>query len=104
MTVSDNQRKLHGLLILALTTGGLLAWSLRFSSSVLEFPFLLLALLAVSIGVRTSLKVPKLGIQILVSEGLVFLGLLLFNGEAAVLLAVLTAGCATLHGKPKIKT
>jgi diguanylate cyclase (GGDEF)-like protein/PAS domain S-box-containing protein len=67
----------------------------RLSVAQLGFPLLLLALLAVQLSSRFDSR-PTNGWHFPFAEGLVFLSILLYDGEAAVLLAVVVALCASL--------
>jgi diguanylate cyclase (GGDEF)-like protein/PAS domain S-box-containing protein len=67
------------------------------SLAAIDVPFLLLALITINLGTRLAVNIPHVKGQVNLSAGFVFLALLLFDGEAAVLLAMLAALCATLH-------
>ncbi|MFN2482123.1 MAG: hypothetical protein ABR554_11750, partial [Pyrinomonadaceae bacterium] len=57
--------------------------------SRLDSRFLILALLTLGIGSRFSIKIPRVSAHISVSDSFIFLTLLLFGGEAAVIVAAL---------------
>jgi diguanylate cyclase (GGDEF)-like protein/PAS domain S-box-containing protein len=59
--------------------------------------FLLLALATVAVGSRVSIQIPRVNAHISVSDTFVFLTLLLFGGEAAVLVATAEALCSSLR-------
>src|SRR5437868_8893971 len=61
----------------------------RLSLAAIDVPFLLLALITINLGTRIAVKIPHVKGQVNLSAAFVFLALLLFDGEAAVLLAVL---------------
>ncbi|HVG28999.1 MAG TPA: ATP-binding protein [Pyrinomonadaceae bacterium] len=64
--------------------------SLRFLPfSRLDTRFLILALLTLGVGSRFSIKIPRVSAHISVSDSFIFLTLLLFGGEAAVVVAAL---------------
>lgn len=63
----------------------------------LDFRFLLLALATVCIGSRLSIQIPRVKAHISVSDTFIFLTLLLFGGEAAILLAAVEAFCSSLR-------
>ena len=69
----------------------------RLSLAAIDVPFLLLALITINLGTRLAVKIPHVKGQVNLSAAFVFLALLLFDGAAAILLAVLAALCATLH-------
>ncbi|MGB8507441.1 MAG: response regulator [Pyrinomonadaceae bacterium] len=65
-----------------------------------DFNFLLLLLLAVAVGTRISIKIPHLSSAVTVSDNFVFLTLMLYGGDAAVVTAAVTGICsATLVSK-----
>ncbi|HEX8708876.1 MAG TPA: EAL domain-containing protein [Pyrinomonadaceae bacterium] len=74
-------------LVAAIATGFLLLSALQLPSAQLGVPFLLLVLLAVNTGTGLTIKIPHTRGQVPLSDGLVFLAMLLFGGEAAVLMA-----------------
>jgi diguanylate cyclase (GGDEF)-like protein/PAS domain S-box-containing protein len=74
----------------------------RLPLSAVNVPFLLLALITINLGTRIAIKVPHVKGQINLSAAFVFLSLLLFDGEAATLLALFAASCATLHFNRKL--
>src|SRR5204862_2363440 len=61
----------------------------------LDIRFLLMALATVMIGPRLSIPIPRVKAHISVSDTFIFLSLLLFGGEAAILLATAEAACAS---------
>jgi signal transduction histidine kinase/ActR/RegA family two-component response regulator len=64
--------------------------SLRFlPMAQLDLRFVVLALLTLSVGSRFSIKIPRVSAHISVSDSFIFLTLLLFGGEAAVIVAAL---------------
>ncbi len=71
------------------------------SHSAVSVPFLLLALITINLGTRIAIKIPRVEGQVNLSAAFVFLALLLFDGEAAILLALIAAVCATLHFSKK---
>jgi diguanylate cyclase (GGDEF)-like protein/PAS domain S-box-containing protein len=68
---------------------------IRLPFAQLGFPLLLLALLSAQLSSRFDSR-PRNGWYFPFAEGFVFLSMLLFDGEAAVLLAALVALCAAL--------
>lgn len=72
--------------------------------SAIDVRFLLLALATVLIGPRLSIQIPRVKAHISVSDTFVFLSLLLFGGEAAILLATAEALCASLRIGSKVRT
>jgi diguanylate cyclase (GGDEF)-like protein/PAS domain S-box-containing protein len=69
----------------------------RLSIAQLNLRFLLLALLTVGIGSRLGVKIPRTKGEITVSDSLIFLTMMLFDGEVAVLLAAAEALCTSFR-------
>jgi diguanylate cyclase (GGDEF)-like protein/PAS domain S-box-containing protein len=63
----------------------------------LDLRFMLLALATIAIGSRISIQIPRVKAHISVSDTFVFLTLLLFGGEAAVMVATTEALCSSLR-------
>jgi diguanylate cyclase (GGDEF)-like protein/PAS domain S-box-containing protein len=63
----------------------------------LDVRFLLLALATICIGSRLSIKIPRVQAHISVSDTFIFLTLLMFGGEAAILLATVEALCSSVR-------
>jgi len=63
----------------------------------IDVRFLLLATVTVLIGPRLSIPIPRVRAHISVSDTFIFLSLLLFGGEVAILLATAEAVCASLR-------
>ena len=82
--------------VIAVGAAAVLLALLRLPLAQLGFPLLLLALLAVQVSARFD-KGPADRWQFPFAEGFVFLSMLLFDGEPAVLLAALVALCAALR-------
>lgn len=67
----------------------------RLSRDQVDIHFLLLALATILIGPRLSIPIPRVKAHISVSDTFIFLSLLLFGGEVAILLATAEAVCAS---------
>jgi diguanylate cyclase (GGDEF)-like protein/PAS domain S-box-containing protein len=81
-----------------ITTAGaaaLLFSCARLSRDQVDVRFLLLALATILIGPRLSIPIPRVRAHISVSDTFIFLSLLLFGGEVAILLATAEAVCAS---------
>jgi signal transduction histidine kinase/CheY-like chemotaxis protein len=81
---------------------GISAYNL--SLAKLDLRFLLLALITVGLGSRLSIQIPRLSSHISVSDTLIFLTILLYGGEAAILLAAAEAFCASFGFSKKPMT
>src|SRR3954471_6021105 len=71
--------------------------SLHLSQHQLNLQFLLLALVTVVIGSRLSIPIPSVKAHISVSDTFIFLSILLFGGEVAILLATAEALCGSVR-------
>jgi diguanylate cyclase (GGDEF)-like protein/PAS domain S-box-containing protein len=74
---------------------GYTAWHLPLHR--LDVRFLLLALATICIGSRLSIQIPRVKAHISVSDTFIFLTLLMFGGEAAILLATVEALCSSVR-------
>jgi diguanylate cyclase (GGDEF)-like protein/PAS domain S-box-containing protein len=87
-----------------------LAWvAVGFSCLWLSFeeidvPFLLLALITINIGTRINIKIPHVKGQVSLSDAFILLAMLLFGGEAAVVLAAITTLCSALRFSKRLPT
>ena len=70
----------------------------------IDVRFLLLALVTILIGPRLSIQIPRVKAHISVSDTFIFLSLLLFGGEAAILLATAEGLCASLRIGCRVRT
>lgn len=78
------------------------AWHLQLKH--LDFRFLLLALATMLIGPRLSIPIPRVKARISVSDTFIFLAMLLFGGEAAIILATIEGLFASLNLRNKLRT
>lgn len=82
-----------------------LLFSLRqFPLAHLDIRFLLMALATVLVGPRLSIQIPRIKAHISVSDTFIFLALLLFGGEAAIVLATTEALCASVRISKRLRT
>jgi signal transduction histidine kinase/CheY-like chemotaxis protein len=65
------------------------AWGLRWSQ--LDWSFAAVALVTVSVGARAIVKIPRVKGEVTATDTFIFLTVLLYDGEAAILLAVVEA-------------
>ena len=61
----------------------------------IDFRFLFLAAVTVGLGSRITIQIPKFKSHIAVSDTFIFLALMLFGGELAIILAALEAFCSS---------
>ena len=76
----------------------------QLSPASLDLRFLMLALITLGLGSRLSIQIPQLSSHISVSDTLIFLTMLLYGGEAAILLAAAEALCSSLRFSKKAMT
>ncbi|MGZ5435849.1 MAG: GGDEF domain-containing protein [Pyrinomonadaceae bacterium] len=91
--------------LVVLAGTAVLSFSLReFPVSQLDVRFLVMALATVLIGPRLSIQIPRVRAHISVSDTFIFLTLLLFGGEAAILLATVEAICSSVRISKQVST
>jgi len=69
----------------------------RLDWSQLDWSFAVLAAIAVGVGARAIVKIPHVKGEVTVADTFIFLTMMLYDGEAAVLLAVVEAFCSSLR-------
>jgi diguanylate cyclase (GGDEF)-like protein/PAS domain S-box-containing protein len=84
-------------LLIAAGGASLLCALARLPASQVDFHFLLLAVITLTIGSRITVKIPRLSSHVSVSDTFLVLGILLCGGEAAVLLAALDGLSSTMR-------
>jgi diguanylate cyclase (GGDEF)-like protein/PAS domain S-box-containing protein len=78
--------------------------SAHLSRDLIDMRFLLLGIVTVLIGPRLSIPIPRVKAHISVSDTFIFLTLLLFGGDVAILLATAEAACASLRIGRHVRT
>ena len=78
--------------------------AVRFDTSVIDLQFVLLFSFTALIGSRIGITIPKTRVEITVSDTFVFLTMLLYGGEAAVILAAVEAFCSSFRFARKWST
>ncbi|HYE65194.1 MAG TPA: ATP-binding protein [Pyrinomonadaceae bacterium] len=76
----------------------------RLPLTQLDGRFLLLAVITIGISSRITIKIPRFTSQISVSDTFIFLTLLLYGGEAAILMNAAEALCSSLRFSKKPRT
>ncbi|MDQ3686562.1 MAG: EAL domain-containing protein [Acidobacteriota bacterium] len=69
----------------------------RIQVADLDLRFLLLSLITICVGSRITIQIPRVKGHISVSDTFIFLAILLFGSEAAILLAAAEALCSSFH-------
>src|SRR5712691_3662780 len=90
-----NQFYLWLVVIAGMSVVGYTSWHLPLHR--LDVRFLLLALATICVGSRLSIQIPRVKAHVSVSDTFIFLSLLLFGGEAAILLATAEALCSSVR-------
>ena len=91
--------------LLTLVGGAAFAYSaVRLDASALDLPFALIFSFTALIGSRIGITIPKTHAEITVSDTFVFLTMLLYGGEAAVLLAAVESFCSSFRFAKKWST
>jgi signal transduction histidine kinase/CheY-like chemotaxis protein len=76
----------------------------RLDPALLDAKLALLAVITVVVSSRLSSKIPRLSSHITVSDTFIFLTMMLYGGEAAVLLAAVEGLCSSLKVNKKVAT
>ena len=66
--------------------------------------FLLLTLITAVIGSRIAIRIPQINVNITVDDTFVFIALLIYGGEAAVIVGALAGVCSALRISRKVRT
>ncbi len=69
----------------------------RLEWGLLDWRFGVLALIAIVVGARISVRIPRVKGEVTVSDTFIFLTMMLYDGEAAILLAIVEALCSSLR-------
>src|SRR5215218_7099354 len=71
---------------------------------IIDGYFLLLTLVTAVIGSRIAIRIPQINVNITVDDTFIFIALLLYGGEAAVLIGALAGVCSALRISRKLRT
>src|SRR3712207_3700500 len=71
--------------------------ALNLELAQLDLRFVLLALITVGLASRIAIQIPRISGQITVSDTFIFLTLLIYGGEAAIILAAAEGVCSSLR-------
>src|SRR5258705_1892794 len=78
--------------------------SLNLPVDRIDFYFLLLTIVTAVIGSRIAIRIPQINVNITVDDTFVFIALLLYGGEAAVMIGALAGICSALRISRKVRT
>lgn len=90
--------------IIAAGTGSVLYAAVTLPAGIIDGYFLLLMLITAVIGSRIAIRIPQINVNITVDDTFVFIALLLYGGQAAVITGALAGLCAALRISRKVRT
>ena len=91
-------------LIVSAGTASVLYAALTLPAGILDGYFLLLTLITAVIGSRIAIRIPRINVNITVDDTFVFIALLHYGGEAAVIIGALAGICSALRISRKVRT
>jgi diguanylate cyclase (GGDEF)-like protein len=91
-------------LIVAAGTASVLYAAFTLPTGVIDGYFLLLTLVTAVLGSRIAIRIPKISGNITVDDTFIFITLLLYGGEAAVMIGALAGICSALRISRKVRT
>lgn len=104
MMTPGRKNQIYVWLVIAAGAGVIAYSAAHFTRAQLDIRFLLIAIATILVGPRLSIRIPQVKAHISVSDTFVFLTILLFGGEAAILLATAEAACASVRIGKKNRT
>jgi diguanylate cyclase (GGDEF)-like protein len=90
--------------IVAAGTALVLYSAVTLPAGIIDGYFLLLTLVTAVIGSRIAIRIPRINLNITVDDTFVFITLLLYGGQAAVILGALAGICSALRISRKVRT
>jgi diguanylate cyclase (GGDEF)-like protein len=90
--------------IAAVGTTFVLYSAVTLPAGIIDGYFLLLTLVTAVIGSRIAIRIPRINVNITVDDTFVFIALLLYGGQAAVILGALAGVCSALRISRKVRT
>ena len=76
----------------------------KLEAGIIDGYFLLLTLITAVLGSRIAIRIPKISGNITLEDTFVFIALLLYGGEAAVMIGTLAGICSALRISRKVRT
>ena len=73
-------------------------------AGIIDGYFLLLTLVTAVIGSRIAIRIPRINVNITVDDTFVFIALLLYGGQAAVIIGAMAGVCSALRISRKVRT
>ena len=90
--------------IVAVGTALVLYSAVTLPAGIVDGYFLLLTLITAVIGSHIAIRIPRINVNITVEDTFVFIALLLYGSQAAVILGALTGICCALRISRKVRT
>jgi len=90
--------------IVAAGTSFVLYSAVTLPAGIIDGYFLLLTLVTAVIGSRIAIRIPRINVNITVDDTFVFIALLLYGAQAAVILGALAGICSALRISRKVRT
>ena len=90
--------------VVAAGVAAVLYAALTLPRGIVDGYFLLLTLVTAVIGSRIAIRIPQINVNITVEDTFVFIALLLYGGEAAVMIGALAGICSALRISRKVRT
>jgi hypothetical protein len=90
--------------IIVLGSAAFLFSALNVTATQIDIRFFFLALITICIGSRITIQIPRLSSHISVSDTFIFLSMLLFGGDVAIMLAATESLCSSLRFSKKRMT
>lgn len=91
----ERRQNIYLLLLIVLGAVAFVFSVANLQSNILNFRFFFLAVITIGFGSRITIEMPRFKSHISVSDTFIFLAFLLYGGEAAIVLAVVEAVCAS---------
>src|ERR1043165_1962516 len=101
------RQQLTGIYMWSVVTAGtafVLYSAITLPKGIIDGYFLLLTLITAVIGSRIAIRIPKIKVNITVDDTFIFIALLLYGGEAAVIIGALAGICSALRISRKVRT
>ena len=96
-----NSTKTYMLVVIGIATAEVVYSAIRLPLNRVDAQFLVLVFLTIAISSRLTVRIPRVSGHISVSDTFLFLTMLFYGGEAAVLLAVAETLCSSLRFSKK---
>src|SRR2546423_2206596 len=90
--------------VVAAGTASVLYAAYTLPKGVIDGYFLLLTLITAIIGSRIAIRIPRINVNITVDDTFVFIALLLYGSEAAIIIGALAGVCSALRISRKVRT